>query len=1085
MSVLFKMSLFVLFSLLFCCQPVIAQDRVVSGVVTHAEDETPLPGVTVMLKGTTRGTITDFNGAYSIRIDHPGDTLMFSFVGMQSREVIVDQQQTVDVAMVPELAELDEIVITAMGIKRDKKALSYATQDMKGDEVESSGQQDVAKVLRGKIAGVTVKQTSGMPGASSQVLVRGSSSLLFGNQPLYVIDGMPVEASSPFEKGTGGTGFSDRSLDINPDDIASINVLKGPSAAALYGLRASNGVVVITTKSGPAAKKSGQNTIVSFHSSYQADVISRLPDLQDEYAQGENGKLDLYSPYSWGPEINKLQPYQSQEEFALLAQSNITNIDSFPIYGSASNAPAVYDNVRDFFQTGHTYKNSVNISTASELGSYSLGFGSTNQSGVIPTTGMNKYNTKFNGLFDLNDKLALGVSANYTNLKIDKVPSGNDPANPLFSLYPAPRSYDLTNKPYETEDNPYIQRHYRRLVDNPYWSLAHNKYQEKNDRIFGNVHFSYDPWEWLNVSYRVGIDHFANLNKSVQQLGSGSGRAYPFLGIKDLPDGGEVHDIFYVYNSINSNLIFTATKRFTDDLRVDARLGNEIYDWRKNIIETIGSEIKIGGYDNVNGTANQVASENLYHKRGFAYFSEVTIDYKNMLFLTPSVRMDIVSNMPPENRSFLYPSVGSGFIFTKIPVFEPLWFLDYGKLRFSYAQVGQDGDLYATRNFYSRAIFSSGQLSSFYSFPFNDQTAFMNSSTLYSDDLEPINTQTYETGIDMRFFKNRLGIDYTFYISNSVNQIFRVPIPASSGYEFEYRNAGVLQTIGHEIILNGMPIKSKHFSWDITTNFSSSMSMVKSLSEGVERIAVGSNFTSVGTFGYEGYAYPVIYGTKFIRDDEGNKVMDSREKINGADNPFYGMPLLADNQPQGVLAEVNPDFELSLINTLNYKRLTLMFQIDWRQGGYMHSGLNSLLDIYGMSAKTENRGETSVLNGVKGYLDEEGELVVEGKNDVAIEKGKVYYDEVLWNIAEAYIYETSFVRLRNLRFEYQLPKRWLRNVKAESASLYFSGSNLFLLTRFPNFDPESSTSTGNATGGLEYVALPNTRSFGGGVKLTF
>ncbi len=1060
------------------------EEMEVRGIVKDAADNQPMPAVTVVIKGTFTGTITDLDGSFSLPGVKPDDVLSFSFIGYETIEVPVDGQTHIDVSMNISAEMLGEVVVTTvMGMRREKKTLGYATQEIDGDEIAGSGQEDVSKALQGKVAGVVVRQSSGMPGAGSQITIRGNSSLISSNQPLFVIDGVPVESGQSFSPGTAGTDVSSRSLDINPNDIESINILKGPSAAALYGLRASNGVVVITTKSGLSAKRLGRSTVVTLNSNFSADWITRVPKIQTKYAQGSGGELNLYSSSSWGPNLDTLQPYQAQEEFYHPSSNSIYD---YPVYGEPTQEPAIYSNIEDFFQTGYSVGNNVDIANAFEYGTFSIGLGHNNQKGIIPSTGMDKYNAKFNGLFDLSEKFRMGVSANYSNVHIDKVPAGNSASNPLFTVYPAPISYNLAGEPYEDPDNPYIQRHYRTGFDNPYWALEHNKYQEETQRFFGNYHLEYELLDWLSVQYRIGIDYFNTIDKEVEELGSSSGRAYPEIpGWPDEPGGGQITDRFFFNNEINSNLRFTFAKRINDDYRIDGVVGNEIYDQKSRYQIVQGSPLEIGGFHNMLNTTNQITANFGQHKRGFGYFAMTTIDYKGMVFITPSGRLDRVSNMPPDNRTFFYPGVAGSFVFTELDALRRNRILPYGKFRISYAAVGQDGDAYSTHMKYVRTGFSSGFLSNTFTYPYNELNAYSLDNVLYSDNLKPQNTKTFETGFELSLLEHRFGIDYTFYMINASDQIFRVPMAPSTGFLYEYINAGNLKTTGHEVMLRVQIIEKNDFEWQMNVNFTAYKNKVEKLADGVERIAVGGgNFSTVGTFAYEGQSYPVIYGSSYMRDEEGRIVVDARQKLESGDtNYYYGMPLMGE---QKILGNVNPDFEVGFNNTFTYKNLTFSFQVDWRQGGHMHSGLNSLMLGYGMLKETESREELIVIeDAVKGYVNENGELLVTGENDIAIIKGEHYYGDVLWNITEASVYKTSFVRLRDVSLSYQLPRKWFADTFITQASLFASGRNLLLFTRFPHFDPETSTASGNGTGGFEYVSLPNTKSLSGGFRLVF
>ncbi len=1061
-----------------------AQRVEITGTVTSAEDGASLPGAAIVVKGTTIGSITNLDGEYTISVPEDEEILVYSFIGLKTQEISINGRTEIDVVLEPDIVGLDEVVVTAMGIRKETKALGYSIQKVEGKKLAAAKQMDVSKALQGKVAGVVVRQSSGMPGATSFITIRGSSSITGENQPLYVVDGMPLASDKAFSEPVGkGTNPSARILDLNPDDIESINVLKGATASALYGLRAANGVVVITTKSGSAARDAGKKTLVTLNSSYTFDQITRLPDLQSTYAQGNDGKLDLYSSGSWGPGIDTLQPYMPQRDNLFYDYP-----DYDPAHADDLQEPGIYNNQEDFFKAGYTFNNSADISTSSENTTYSLGFGRTDQKGIIETTGMQRSSAKFNSNFNLSEKWSASASVNYTNVNVDKVPGGSNLANPLFTVYFCPRTYDLTNKPFEEEGNPYIQRHYRFSMDNPYWALKHNDYWEKTDRLFGNTNITYSPWDWLTVGYRLGLDKFTTTGKEVVSLGSGAGRAYPEFApywgeAWGIPTGGSIEDYTYQRTELNSNFSLTIDKSITSDIGFSAVLGNESYDIKTHLHDLIGNGITIGGFDNISNTSEQNVGQSDTHQRVIGFYGTATLNYQSLLYLTLTGRNDFVSNMPRDHRSYFYPSVSLGLVFTEMPFLEDNPVLPFGKLRTSFAQVGQAGALYATRNVFIEAAHENGFLTGVFNFPYQGYSAFSQSTTLFSDALRPMNTKTFEIGLDLRFVDRRIGIDYSFYNIVSEDQIFLVPLASSTGFRNEYRNSGKMENTGHELVLNLVPVKTSEFSWNITTNFTTYRNRVVELAEGVERIQVGyQNFASVGTYAYAGEPYPVIFGSTFLRDDEGNMVVDSREIVGGSSNPFYGMPLAG---PEDVIAKVSPDWETTLINSFNYKGLSLSVQFDIREGSHMSSGLNRLLRNYGADAITEDREEWVVLDAVKGYRDASGDLVLEGGNDIQIQKNEDYWATVMWNITESAVFETSFVRLREVVLNYELPADWFGNIFMNSASVFLTGRNLWLSTDFPNFDPEVSTSSGNGIGGFEYVSLPNTKSFGGGLRITF
>ena len=1059
----------------------------VTGQVTSAEDGSPLPGVSVTVKGTTTGTITDMVGKYQITVPGDESILVYSFVGLLTKEVEVNGRSVIDVVMESDLMEIDEVVVTAMGIRKEKKALGYSVQDVSGDAISAAKNMDVSKSLQGKIAGVNVKQSSGMPGATSHVTIRGNVSLTGNNQPLYVVDGMPIASQKAFVETVGeGTNPSSRIVDLNPEDIESVSVLKGATASALYGLRAANGVVVITTKSGAGVRKSGKKTLVTINSSFSSDQISRLPDLQSTYAQGNGGQLGLLSSGSWGPRIDTLQTYHSQEDNVFL-ENPYETLDGSP----PTNEPKVYNNQEEFFQTGYTFTNSVDISSATENANYSVGFGRTDQEGIIETTGMVRNNAKFNGTFNLSDRWSASVSANVSSVDLDKLPGGSNMANPLFTLYFAPRTYDLAGTPYEHPSNPYIQKHYRVAMDNPYWALEHNSFNEITKRFFGNGNINYHPTDWLRINYRLGLDRFTTTGHEVISLGSGAGRGYPLLadiGWPTEPSGGQIDDYTYQRQELNSNLSLQINRDF-GDVGVDAVFGNEIYDIETNLNSMTGTNITIGGFDHISNTGTQTVIQEFTKQRVVGFYGSVTADYASMLFLTVTGRNDIVSNMPSGNRSYFYPSASLGLIFTEFGFLQDQDFLPFGKLRVSYSQMGQAGDLYSTQTLFTpredNEAIGSGFLNNDFTFPYQGNAAFTQQSVLLSDALRPQNVNTFEIGADLRFYENRVGIDYSYYHVNATDQIFSVPLAASTGFRSEYRNAGVLESMGHEVILSLVPVRKGNFEWSILTNFSRNSNMVVELAPGVERIQAGyQNFTSVGAYAYAGYEYPVIFGSSYVRDEENRIVVDSRETIEGEPNPFYGMPLQGEEK---ILGKVNPDWDASLTNTFRYKGFSLTAQMYYSKGGYISSGLNRLLRNYGASAETEDRDTPTVLpNTAMGYIDpESGDLILEGDNNIEILKGEDYWSTVEWNITESAVFDKTFLRLKEVVITYDMPQSLFNNTFINSVSFFLNGRNLALWTDYPNFDPESSTAEGNGIGAFEYVSLPNTKSFGGGIKVTF
>ncbi|MEK6481791.1 SusC/RagA family TonB-linked outer membrane protein [Catalinimonas sp. 4WD22] len=1010
--------------------------QVIRGTVTDGESGDPLPGVNVLAKGTTTGTVTSIDGNYRLTVEDDVTTLVFSSIGFVSEEVEINGREIINVDMMPDIASLQEVVVTAFGIEREKKALSYAVQEVDGEAIAKVGNPNMISSLQGKVAGVIVRPSTGAPGARPQVTIRGSRSFVGDNEPLYVVDGLPID---------GG----DRAVDINPSDIASINVLKGPTAAALYGLRASNGVIVITTKRGKGA---GGKPQISFDSNYSFDRISVMPDIQQTYMQGENGMFNAFSSFSWGPRIDTMGNYINQ-----LGEEE---------------AAAAYNTPEEFFKTGGTYNGNFNIANSFEGGNYAVGVGFTDQQGIVPGTEMQRLNFKLAGDYKLGERLTVGTSLNYSNLRIDEAVQGGGNSSLFYAAFFAPISYNLAAKPISEPGNPYSQINFRGQHDNIYWSLQNNYTDNKTNRFFGNINTNYKIAEGLSLNYRLGLDTYTESNKTVLALGSGDTG-----GRTDPPSGGRIYDRLNTSQQINSNLNLQYSKTFAESFQLDILLGNEIYDVRSRAINNQGNDIIIGGFDHVSNTSTQTTDEYIGRRRVVGFYGNVAASWNNTFFLNATGRNDIVSNMPRGNRSFFYPSLGLGLAFTELITHNENY-LTFGKVRASIAEVGQAGPIYSTQN-----VYVQGGAGGFL-FPFNGINAFTLSNNLNSQVLEPENTRTVELGLDLRFFNARLGIDYTYFDTRSDGQIYRVPIARSTGFATELRNAGEMSIKGHELILTGQPVYGDAFQWEVTTNFTSYNNTVVSLAEGIERLELGGFRPNI--VAEEGREYPFLSALGYARDPAtGQVVVDGRELLpNGNPNPRYGMPLRSTEEVP--LGSVQPDFEIGFVNTFTYKGFSLMAQLDWRKGGVISSGVNRLGKLYGVLAVTENREEDYVFPGKQGFYDEAGNLVVEGDNNIVIQRGFEFFRRNEDPIVESNVYDASFVKLREVSLTYDLPQSLLGGTFISSASVFLTGRNFLLWANLPNFDPETGVGNGGGNSqGEEYGSYPQLKSYGAGVRLKF
>lgn len=1091
-----KLCVFLASLLLVGIQMVQAQTVRITGTVTSSEDGMPLPGVSVIVKGTTIGGATDANGKYEINVPTDAQILTFSFVGFKVQEVAIGGRALIDVALESESVEMQEVVVTALGITRQKKALGYTVQDVKGDDLVKANNPNVMTALSGKVAGVEIRQSSGMPGAPSTILIRGARSFSGNNQPLYVVDGMPISSNSDYSSNVTGAGYANRALDIDPNDIESINVLKGQAAAALYGTRASNGVIVITTKKGKNAHIG--KPIVSITSNVTMDVVARLPEVNQTFAQGYydgtvTDESDLaFMPafsYSWGPRISELANDDYYGYGGNIVDPANHSGEFFDPYKGKWVTPKAYNNAKEFFsRNGVTYNNNINVSNANKFGNYSVGFGATNQDGLIANTGMDRYNAKMAGDFKLAEKWNLGFSGNYVDSKINKIPSGND--SWLFTVYGAPASFDLMGTPYHQEGpfGKYRQISYRRgaVGENPRWAIENNIFQEQTKRFFGNTYVEFKPFTWGRVKYQIGVDTYTNDNLDLLQMGSaGTGQAFPTRAQYPSPSnpvytyiaptGGKISQYGVTRRNVNSLLTMSFNHKFTEDLSGDLLVGNEVQDNQYESYTMTGSGFTLPGWNNMSNTTTQTADYEKGHDRTVGFFGNLSLDYKAMLFFNATGRYDIVSTMPRGNRAFFYPSASLSFLFTELEPLKGNTILSYGKARASYAEVGQPGRYVEPT--YGAGGGGSGYLTDGLAYPLGGITGYRPSSTIYDPNLKPQNTVGIEFGIELKFFNNRIGIDYNYFSQVAKDQIFTVPMAGSTGSSGVVMNAGEMTSKGHEIVLTANPIMMENFDWNLQVNFTKQVNKVAKLANGVEDIFIGG-YETPNIRAAAGDTYPSIYGERFLRDDQGRILVD--------DDPAsytYGMPIVGEF---GKIGEVSPDFMVGFNNSFTFfKTITLSAQIDWKQGGQMYSGSNRLMDLYGSSKRTEDW-----------RLDEDGfiwpgyksdgtpnDIVRGGPNDVWAYPD--LFNDVLGSLSEANIYETSFVKLREVSLGWTLPKKWVAPLLLERATVSLVARNILLWTTLPNFDPEASQGQGNAQGGFDYMSLPQTTSYGFTLNLTF
>ena len=1037
----------------------------VSGNVTSSEDGSPVIGASIKVAGTNTGTVTDVDGNFSLNVP-AGAKLEVSYLGMLPKTVKADGKK-VKIVLDPDNKTLDEVVVTAMGISRDKKALGYASQKLSSEDLNIAGTSSLASAMQGKLTGVDIRQSSGAPGASAQIVIRGARSFSGDNTPLYVVDGMPIASSADFNNdqlnnGVTGADQANRSIDINPDDIESIDVLKGQAASALYGIRASNGVIIITTKRG---KANGGRPVITFSTDLSAQTLSKKFKHQDVYAQGGydddgNTVYDPTSSMSWGPKISELpndatyggntdnkytQAYGKHQGMYYNPKYALAGLDGWT-------TPQTYDNVGDFFKTGFTQNSNFGISQKNGNLAYSFGIGDTYQTGIIPSTGMMRTTARGAVDFEINKQWKTGFSANYSSTKITSAPGAN--SGIVNVVYSAPAEYNLKGTPTHVPNDPTSQVLFRSTsFNNPYWWADNDEYRQHTNRVFGNAYVEFRPnFNWDKERYNLvlreqaGLDVYTTNNTTTAEVGS----AYNNKG--EVENYGVQHNIFN--NLFTAN--FTAKWGAEQQWDFGALLGSEFnHDYIRHW-DYDGTNLLFYGQPTINNTTVKAyTNEYKAEERTVGFFGQLSLSYANQVYLTVTGRNDIVSTMPRGNRSFFYPSVSLGWIFTELPALKGNHILSYGKLRASFAQVGQAGHYY--ENYYYVPTYGSGMYQfTPISYPMNGVSTYSPYYVKFDKNLKPQNTVNWEFGADLNFFDNRIRLEYTASYQDIKDQIFDVPTAGSTGYQYLRTNAGEMTTWSHEFAINASIIQMKDWDLDLGVNFTKLNNKVKSLADGVESIMLGG-FVEPQVRAQAGYTYPNIYGTAFKRDDQGRL-------------------LLSKGLPQGTaasqnLGECTPDFNMGFNLKARWKRLTLTATMDWQKGGKMYNGTLLTMNYFGASEES--------------LPYHEGTMVVEGIDEATgqpntIEVSKQDYWQAYHDVTEAGIYDRSFLKLRDVTLNYQLPK-----IAGIDISVYGFARNILLWSKMKDLDPESSQGNGNMSGCFERFSVPNTSSFGGGFKITF
>lgn len=1014
-----------------------AQERTVSGKVTSIDDGTALPGVNVVLKGTTTGTVTDIDGNFTLTLPTGEGTLVFSFIGLATEEISVGSRSVIDVQMSQDVQQLSEVVVTAQSIEREKRELGYSITSIGGEELTKARDVNVVNSLSGKIPGVQVTSSGGTLGGSTNILIRGASSLTGDNQPLFIVDGVPLSNQniSSGSRITGTIDTGNRAGDINSDDIASVSVLKGAAAAALYGQRAKNGVILITTKRGKKGK--GQ---IAFNSSYRFDNVLKLPDFQNEYAAGDRGKYRSNSLNGWGPRIAG----QTVEDF----NGEEVVLQAYP------------DNLKDFYETGRTAINSLSFSGGSETADYRLGLTSLNSKGVTPNSELDRITVSLNAGTKVTEKITARTSLSYTRTSSIGRPAqgGNDP-NVLTSIVTTlPRTFDISGrlKDYLNEDG--TQKQLDQFTNNPYWIANENPFTNELDRVFGNFEVNYEPIENLTITSRVGTDFYTEYRRRINRKGT-VGR-----------ENGNFTDTWIQYNQLNTDIMVSYTKDLTEDLNLTALLGHNFNQISTRTNGITAAELTVDQLYNVANATATTPTNSYSRRRLYGYYANLILGFRDYLFLELTGRNDHSSTLPDDNNSYYYPSANLSLVFTEaFDISNNI--LSYGKLRVNYAQVGSDEQPYQLdfRYFPISTIF--GQYGTGNSFPYGGQTSFISTSVIPPLNLEPQKQTQYEIGGEFQFLDGRIGLDVTYYDIRTSNQILSIPVPESTGFSFKRINVGETSNKGIELLLSADIIRTPNLSWNMTAVFSKNRNEVVELAEGVEEIVIESAFNGLQVRAEPGETLG-LYGVGFLRDSvSGEPIID----------PNTGLRQTGDQERFG---DIYPEFNLGLTNTVSYKGISLSFLLDWRNGGVLYSQTVQNVRSAGVAEETlDNREGIFIDRGV--IVNDDGTT---RPNDVPVQDMQSFWQRYTsGNIVEGGIFDASYIKLREISLSYSLPSSLLENTPINGVSIGVEARNLAILySKVPHIDPETNLfGSGSNGAAVEFNNIPSTRSFGANLKITF
>ncbi len=1036
----FKLRQWILPALLFFAVATVNGQNRITGKVTDADTGAPLIGATVENVGNNSGTVTDLEGQYSIMAE-AGATLRFSYIGYSPFEQVVGSETVIDITLTADGQDLSEVVVTALGIRKEKKALTYAVQTLQSGAIVESQQPNIVNSLQGKIAGVMINNSSGAPGAASVIMIRGGTSLSGNNQPLFVVDGIPIDNSAPIGGGVGlgaqNTNNSNRGIDINPEDIESLTVLKGPAAAVLYGLRASEGAIIITTKKGQAG-----SFRINYSNAFSRDVVNKVPEFQTAYKQGIDGNFNPDARSSWGP-----------------------------AFGASE---TIYDNLGNFFQPALTQRHDISASGGSERSTFYLSASRFDQNGIVPNTSFDRTSFRLSADSKVAKNLRAGGSVNYINSKNQSTLGGSGIAETniigatggggggtIRGLYNWPLNDDA--RVYLTED--LKQRtllgvaNDASFVDNPYWSVYNNPTNSNVNRVISTVNLSYDPFPFLNITYRAGTDFYNEQFTSIRSAGTVIGGE----------EKGAITEVDRFNQITTSTLVVTGSKSFGSNINTSLAVGHNVEAAKNTSATWYGRNFIVPTFASINNVLQneRVISVGGSRRRIVGAFADFNADWKSIFFLNIRARNDWSSTLPVDNRSFFYPSFSGGVVLTDLlneigATNGESDLIPYAKLRASWTRVGKDAPPHVLGNTYFNTT------NSFTAAP---RGFIANVYAFGAPALRPEFTNAFEAGVDMRMFRGKIGIDFTYYKMSSDDQILFTRVPPSASSFISYLNGGRIDNEGVELMINATPIKGRNLTWNLDFNFSRNTSTVVELPGTLDRVeqsdASVDGFVAQGA-GFLGESLFGINGDVWKRNADGELLLNN-----------LGYPQVSSIKE--IIGDRNPDYIIGLTNSFQAGNFNFSFLWDIRVGGDIYNATENALVRNGLSTKTLERGSTTVFDGI---IESTGE-----RNTQQVVLDQNYYQTILRGNGQLFVEDGSWARLRYATLSYRVPKSFLERAKIKGLELYATGRNLILITDYSGVDPEVSSGGAGVPGtgsmGMDNLGTPATKGVDFGLRLSF